>query len=308
MIKFKEIRRQVAGEYTRDGVTTPVTRTETAQVPKLPANWQVIALRTATGIVLALTLIGVAWSTYSIGALLGGGIIGYTAAIIFDLGWATALLLEYLARYDERKRRFPTALGAALLLVTMGAIFWHGLLLGSVEMAVIGALVSAFAKALWMGVMKHVNAELSSDDKQWVKHQLSAAQAKAAVAQIKRQVARTEQAAMLEHLAMEHEKNSMAEALGGTQVTAQQVEAEPEHQPLTLTAPTLADMPKSDAIRFILAQAPDAEAVEIVGALTDVGVEVTTQYVRQVVNSRIKPEIEVETDEDEGGQVVALRS
>ncbi len=295
-MKLKTITKRVAGTYTRDGVTVPVTRTEESHIPELPVDWQKVALRTAVGIVLTLTLITVVWSTHAIGRLLGGGI-GYTAAIIFDLGWAMALLMEYLARYDRRKRVFPERLGWALLVITMVAIAADSVVHGSIKdpatwaTAIIGALISLISKLLWIGVMRHVNAELSADDEAWVADQLSAAQAKAAVAQMRRQAARTEQAAMLELLAMERERSEVSQAFGLDTTTAKPIEASANgYQALALETPTLADMGKADAVRFVLGQRPELEPVEIADVLGDHGVEVDPSYVKQVVN-RSRPEM-----------------
>lgn len=269
-MKYKTVVRQVADTYTRDGKTIPITRDEEVRVPKFPRNWQLIALRGAVTTVLLLTLVTVAWSTYSIGSLLGGGFIGFAAAVIFDLGWAVALILEYLARNDRSKRAFPKRLGWGLLAVTMGAILWHGLLDGHVEMGVIGAFVSAFAKLLWLGVMKYVNADLTPEDEQWVAHEMSAARAKLAVASVRRQAARAEMIARQELLAVERE-------LGGSDPEPAG-DSTPEIAP-----PTLADMGKADAIRYVHRAMPDAETAEIARTLAVHGVEVDPGYVSQTL-------------------------
>lgn len=283
-MKFKTIKREVAGEYTRDGVTIPRTRTEFAEVPALPRDWQAIALRGAVITVLGLTLVSIAWSTYSIGELLGGGI-GYATAVMFDVGWGMALVLGYLARYDQRKREFPDRLGWVLLALTMGAIFWHGWERDSIPMAVVGASVSLFAKILWIAVMKHVNADLSDDDQAFLAHQVSAAQTKAAIAQVRRQTARIETKAMIEMLAMENEVNGVRTAFG-LDVQVAQIEAE---EAPAIEAPALADMGKREAIRFVRKQKPELEYAEIADFLAGEDVEVTTAYVKATLEPK-KPE------------------
>lgn len=292
-MRFKSMTEKIQSTYTRDGITVPVTKEQTVSVPALPVDWQLVALRAATAIVLALTLITVAWSTWSIGELLEGGV-GYAAAAIFDLGWAMALLLEFLARYDRRKRGFPKKLGWALLVVTMVAIAWHGVNRDSWAMAVIGAFVSLFAKCLWMGVMKHINAELSEDDEAWVANQLSAAQAQAAIAQMRRQTERTKQNAALELLAMEKEQMAVAEAFGLG--VADAIEPMASAKALAIEPPTLADLGKAGAVRFALSQLPDATHEEIVELLQDENVDIDLAYVRQTI-SRMKPEPEAEVIE-----------
>lgn len=201
-MRSRKFRETVEVPHTRDGITVMVEETREHLVPALPRDWDVIAVRVATGLVLALTAVSVAWSTWSIGSLLRGGI-GYAAATIFDIAWAVCLILEWLARFDATKRAFPRRLGWVLLVVTMAFIGWHGLDVGQPGMAVVGAAVSLFAKTLWLGVMKHIDRELSSADQAWVEAQVSDAHARMAVAVVRRQVARLEDRAAREMLAME---------------------------------------------------------------------------------------------------------
>jgi hypothetical protein len=201
-MKFKTRREHYTAEHTVDGITVPITRSREVTVPVLPRDWDRTALRTTTGLVLALTVVAVTWSTVSIGSVLGGGV-GYIAATVFDLAWAICLLLEWMARFSPKKRTFPRRLGWVLLALTMGAIFWNGMLSHSIAMAIVGAVVSFVAKALWLGVTKHIDRDLSDADQQWAEAQTSAAHAKEAVAQVRRQAARIEHQAAAELLAME---------------------------------------------------------------------------------------------------------
>ena len=278
-MKFKIQTKDVPGEYTREGVTVPVTRRVQTAVPALPRDWNSIAMKVAIGVSLLLTIAVIVWSTVKIGGLLHGGV-GYVAAAIFDIGWMMALLLAYLSRYNEAKRQFADKLGWGMLIATMGALFWAGLEEGSVAMGVVGAAVSLFAKVIWIGVMKHVNAELSEDDKTWLTAQVSEAQTKAAVAVVRRQAARIEQTAALDMLAMERERADVAKAFG------LDTEAAPEVQTPArpaLERPTLADMKVADAIRFVKNQCPELEAAEVVRILEDEGIEATPDYVAQVL-------------------------
>jgi hypothetical protein len=178
----------------------------------------------------------------------------------------------------------------------MGALFWAGIEDDSVAMGVVGAAVSLFAKAIWFGVMKHVNAELSTEDQAWVTAMVSEAQSKAAVAQIRRQTERIEQNATLELLAMEKERYDMRVAFGlDTQTEALEVAPTPE--PIALEAPTLADMAKSDAIRFVIGQKPELEPTAVATLLGDHGVDVKPEYVNQVLARMATREIEPQTEE-----------
>jgi hypothetical protein len=92
----------------------------------------------------------------------------------------------------------------------MGAIAWHGVLVGSIPLAVVGALVSLFAKILWLGIMKHIDRDLSQRDQAWVEAETSSANAKLALAGVRRQVARAEARAALELLAAEETRRGFS--------------------------------------------------------------------------------------------------
>jgi hypothetical protein len=363
-VRFKIVREEYVGEHTREGITVPVTKTREVRMPVLPRNWDSVALRVVVGLVGVLTLASIVWSTWSIGSLLHGGP-GYLAAGVFDLAWAVSLALEYLGRFDAEKRKFSTRLGWVLLLATMGLIFWHGMTLHSVGMAVGGAAVSAFAKILWLGVMKHVHRELSPEDSQWVAAQISAANAKMAVADARRRASHIEQRAALELLAMERETHSMRAAMG---LPAQDTDAEPlpvadapeavatapqapalpagitpealaaalalvqgaqagpgasapehpaghpEHQayddaeaeeiPAALEPPTLATLPKADAIRIVLQRRPELAPSQVAELLAGYGVNTSADYVRQVRNR--DAEAAREDQDQDGAAVVQL--
>lgn len=202
LVKFRTETRVRQVPHTIDGVTHDVPETYTVAVPVLPRDWDQLALRAAASLVLALTLVSVIWSTYSIGVLLGRGV-GFAAAVVFDLAWLVNILLEWLSRFDPAKRGFSKRLGWALLAATMGAILWHGLALGSPALGVVGASVSLFAKTLWFGVMRFIDRDLSEADAGWVRQEMSRANAALAIADVRRQVARAEDQAAAEILAAE---------------------------------------------------------------------------------------------------------
>lgn len=284
-MKFKITKTSIPGEYNDDGSTaTKITKT-----PVFPRDWHTIALRTTIGIVLGLTVGTVAWSTYAIGDLLNGGLIGYIVAIIFDLAWITCLLLEYLARYDEARRTFPERLGWALLAVTMGALFWHGVDGEDSSLAggVVGAAVSLFAKLLWLAVMKHTQVTLTDRDRDELARTRSEVEARLIITRERRRLAAVEQVAELERLAMERERLEALEMYGIAQDTT----------PAELPAPSLADMPKSDAIWRVHQEMPELTPAEIAGYLAEQGVKVEPRYVSQAIKRKggRKAEAEVET-------------
>ncbi|MGW8502799.1 hypothetical protein [Streptomyces sp. CLCI03] len=208
-MKFLTETRTRLVDRTIDGTTHQVSEPYTVRMPKLPKDRDAMALVGVSGLVLALTLVAIVWSTYSIGQLLGGGV-GYAAGMVFDAAWLAVLLLEWLARFDPAKREFPRKVGWALALVAAGAIFLEGMLAGGWQMAAVGAAVSIVAKVLWWAVFKHIDKDLSPADSQWVAAEMSKANAKLAIAGVRRQAAKAEVAARLELLAAERYLSEIA--------------------------------------------------------------------------------------------------
>ncbi|MER6252337.1 hypothetical protein ABT224_13355 [Streptomyces sp. NPDC001584] len=194
---------------TIDGVTHEVPEPYSVRIPKVPVDKDRLALIGVSALVLTLTLVAIVWSTYSIGQLLGGGP-GYAAGTVFDVAWLSVLLLEWLARFDPAKRAFPRKVGWALALVAAGAIFLEGQMAGGWQMALVGAAVSIVAKVLWWAVFKHIDKDLAPADAAWVAAEMSKANAKLAIAGVRRQAAKAEVAARLELLAAERDLGELA--------------------------------------------------------------------------------------------------
>ncbi|MGW8506307.1 hypothetical protein [Streptomyces sp. CLCI03] len=288
-MKFiKEIRHQLV-DRTIDGTTNQVSEPYTVRMPKLPKDKDQMALVGVSGLVLALTLVAIVWSTHSIGNLLGGGV-GYAAGMVFDAAWLAVLLLEWLARFDPAKRDFPRKVGWALALVAAAAIFLEGMLAGGWQMAAVGAAVSIVAKVLWWAVFKHIDKDLSPADSQWVAAEMSKANAKLAIAGVRRQAAKAEVAARLELLAAERDLNELAGLDyfpgAGKVITAEQVR-EHDHgsglpEPVLNRANTVreqveqgpnishlarvelkAGASREEAVEAILARVPDAKQASV---------------------------------------------
>lgn len=230
-MKFRTETRRRPVEHTVDGITHTINKPHQVRVPVLPADWDSRAIKAASTLVLTLTTIAIVWSTVSIGALLHGGV-GYAAAALFDISWVTVLLLEWMARFDPNKRKFARNMGFVLVAVTAAAIAWHGALLGSVALAVVGAAVSVIAKLLWMAIFRHVEKPLSAEDRQWVDAEISKANAKLAVAGVRRRVAVAEVQARAEILAAE----KLLSELDDDANTAEQI-VTPEPEPVPLASP-----------------------------------------------------------------------
>lgn len=257
-MKFtNQIRHQLV-DRTIDGTTNQVSQPYSVRTPKLPMDKDRAALIGVSGLVLALTLVAIVWSTHSIGTLLGGGV-GYAAGVVFDAAWLAVLLLEWMARFDPAKREFPRRVGWGLALVASAAIFLEGMLAGGWQMAAVGAAVSVVAKILWWAVFKHIDKDLSPADSQWVAAEMSKANAKLAIAGVRRQAAKAEVHARLELLAAERDLNELAglDHFRGSEdaITAEQVR---EHdEPLDVIQTLEPALNRANTVREPVEQAPN---------------------------------------------------
>ncbi|MFJ7590098.1 hypothetical protein ACIQZO_22475 [Streptomyces sp. NPDC097617] len=256
-MKFLEEVRTRMVDRTIDGTTHLVPEPYTVRTPKLPRDKDAVALVGVSGLVLALTLVAIVWSTVSIGQLLGGGV-GYAAGAVFDIAWLAVLVLEYLARFDPDKRQFPRKVGWLLVLVAAAAIFLHGWQAGSWPMAAVGAAVSVVSKCLWLAVFKHIEKELNPGDAAWVAAEMSKAGAKLAIAGARRQAAKAEVAARLELLAAERDLNEIAgldHLPAAAKITAEQVREHGETVDIMHGSP--APLNRANTVREPVEQTPN---------------------------------------------------
>lgn len=249
-MKIRQETRRRMVPHTIDGRTHEVPETYTVDAPALPKDWDAIAIRVAVGLVLALTGIAVVWSTRSIGMLLGGGV-GLAVGALFDLSWLVNLILEWLSRFDEKRRQFPRAMGWGLLVVTVGAIFWEGWEAGSIPLAVVGASVSLVAKILWMGIMLHINRDVSGADAAWVEAETSRANAQLAVAGVRKMTAVSDARAAMELLAAERIR-AQVEALRPTAAIAE-ADTTPVLEAAAIDVPTRSGQTLADAVAGTMA-------------------------------------------------------
>lgn len=163
----------------------------TRDVSRPPRDVDALVLRGRTVAALVVTLLSLAWSAWSIGAVLGGSLFGYGAAVTYDTFWLGFLASEWNNRREPEKRKLAKRTGWAMLALAMAGIAWHGVFeLHSIGAAILGATVSLGAKLLWQDVLRSVNIEMSERDVAWVRATRSAAHAELMVAQTLRQVAR----------------------------------------------------------------------------------------------------------------------
>ncbi len=191
-MRTRTITRKVPGTHTRGGITVPVIREEQVTVPVPPRDWDAIILRVVVGIVIALTGASVVWSTASIARLLDGGLPGYAAAAVFDISWIATLGIAFLVRHQPDRRSTVDRIGWAFTAAAVTAIGIEGWRTGGVAVAAIGAAVSLIAKVLLWTLDRATRTRLSSDDEQWLDHQLSAAGAQIALAAVRRRLARVQ--------------------------------------------------------------------------------------------------------------------
>lgn len=202
-MKYKIEIQKYTDDHTVDGITSPVTRTRQVAIPVLPRDWDALAARGVVVLILAVTAVSITWSTVSIAHLLSGDWTAYLAGGVFDLAWVTTLGMAYVVRFRPDRRKVVDRVGWALLAVTVTAIGLEGWRTGGLAVACIGASVSVAAKTLWWTFGRSTRPELSPADAQWVAAQISTASAQLAVASVRRQVARAQDRAAAELLAMQ---------------------------------------------------------------------------------------------------------
>lgn len=189
-MRTRIITRQVPGTHTINGITEPVMREERVTVPAPPRDWDAIALRAVTGVVVILTLISVIWSTVSIAHLLGGGWAATLAAVVFDAAWITNLGMAYLVRHDPDRRAAVDRSGWVLVTVTVTAIGVEGWQTGGTAPACAGSAVSLIAKGLWRELDRATRTALADDDRQWLAARRSRLAAQRALLAVEGQLAR----------------------------------------------------------------------------------------------------------------------
>ncbi|MFB7496049.1 hypothetical protein ACFC09_15380 [Streptomyces sp. NPDC056161] len=141
---------------TLDGETTYREVERTVRVPAPPRDWDLVLVRGLITGALLVTGLSAYWSTDSIGGLLsrsGSEVAAYSVAVIFESTWLSCQAREWLDRRDPERAKIPRRFGYAALAVTMAAIIAHGAVEHEVTSGIVGAVVSALAKAMWINVL-----------------------------------------------------------------------------------------------------------------------------------------------------------
>ncbi|MEU8886715.1 protein transporter Sec31 [Streptomyces sp. NPDC048442] len=183
--------RQIA--HTVNGKTHIIDEDYNVAIPAPPRDWDHIVLHAVTAGAALLVTASVVWSTASIGDLLTLVVIAvaaYSAAVVFDLLWIMCMALEWLARYDPQRARFPRRAGHFALAVAMAAVAAHGWIVGQPIIGIVGAAVSGVAKLGWTVVMRHHAKHLDPRTQKWVEMEQAEAGGELALIPVRRQLAR----------------------------------------------------------------------------------------------------------------------
>jgi hypothetical protein len=196
-IRWRTKKRTRHVPHTPDGVNTEmVEQTYYVRVPVPPRDWDLILHRTLTGLALVMVTVSVVWSTASIGGLLAvavPAVIAYAAAITFDAAWIGCMIAEWLARYDPERAQFPRRAGNIALVAAMTAVGAHGYLIGGdagIAAGVIGAVISALAKGLWIITIRATSHPLDPLTQQWLARRKARIQAQLALTGAERRLLR----------------------------------------------------------------------------------------------------------------------
>lgn len=182
--------------HTVGADTRDIQVSENVEVPIVPLDWDRIVLAGVSAVAVFAIVVGVAWSTASIGALLSLAVppvIAYGAASIFDAAWITCLAVEWLSRYNTAKAILPRGIGYGALGAAMLAVGVHGYVTGSLAVGIIGALISGIAKVIWTVVLHHNAKPLDARTQQWVNQYSAEAGAQLAMVTVNRQLARAKE-------------------------------------------------------------------------------------------------------------------
>lgn len=298
--------------HTVDGHTTLVDEDYTVEVPALPADWDHIVDTGARAATLVAFIISIIWTATSIGDLLTMTVptlVAYGAAVLFDVGWIYCSAMEWLARHHPHRARLPRRASYAFLTIAMGAVATHGIITASIAVGVIGAVISAIAKGMWVIYMRQQAAPLDNLTQQVINKRDSDARARRALAQITRSdhrvseelaayaavqiAARTPSHTIVsgvdpthshEVSAHPHEMSHGMSHDGEAQVTA--MGAPLPHHPHTIPTalPAGPGMSKAEAVRTAASQLhPTSGPAEIARFLTAQGIDVKASYVSNVL-------------------------
>lgn len=189
----------------RGGRTHLVPKEFTVTVPRVPRDWDAVALRAVSGAAALAVAGAVTWSTVAIGSLLSETApawSAYMASGMFDLAWIICMVLEWLSRYDRGRAALPIACGWVFLGLSVGLITFHGHHAGNWIVGACGGAVSLLAKGMWTVVMRHSAVAMDPDSQAWLEAERASVNSSLAVTAARRQLNRTEARTAAEALAL----------------------------------------------------------------------------------------------------------
>ncbi|MGW1814090.1 protein transporter Sec31 [Streptomyces sp. NPDC002125] len=204
-MKTRTVQRTQLVPHTINGKTQMVLDRYDVEVPVPPRDWDRTVL---TAVTAAAGFIGVAcivWSTASIGDLLARATVApaaYAAAGVFDLVWLSCMALEWLARYDAERAKFPRRAGYVALAIAMVAVGAHGWIADQAAIGFVGAAVSGLAKGMWTLVLRHHAKPLDRKTQQWVDAERAEVGGRLAMVAVRRELNRAENAVAAEQAAI----------------------------------------------------------------------------------------------------------
>jgi hypothetical protein len=139
--------------------------------PKPPLTLDRVLLGAITAVCTLLLVAVAVWATVNIGELLATMVPGwaaYGAASAFNLAWVICLGLEWIDRHSPDQANAPMIAGWVFLVAEMIAVGVHGHDEGSVEIGIVGAVVSAIVKTVWTLLLKRFATPLDPMTQQWV--------------------------------------------------------------------------------------------------------------------------------------------
>lgn len=254
--------------------------------PRPPRDTRALVKALMFRLAVGFTVLAMGLSVAAIGALFSTFVppyVAYSVAAVFDGLWIYALLGEWMSQTHPKARLACQLAGVFFMLVSMAAIILAAIQLHMVAAGIIASLVPLGVKAAWwlrlettthrLPVAYQIRLERERDK---VHTALAMEIESRELAQVRRQTARIERQAVTELLAMEAE-SGIAEHLLVTREAPQGVPTGP--------SPTV-----RSAVRAAVATTPDASVQDIVEQLARVGVDVTEDTVRTVLEADDAPD------------------
>lgn len=136
----------------------------TDTVPVMPFSLDSLLRRFLLCVAVLATIAAVIWGTVAIGSMLTLLVPPWTAYLvagIFDIGWVSCLIAEWLMRYNDSKAKLPRKAGYAMLVVSMTAISLHGHIVDELLVGLVGAFASAASKGIWVMAMHVTRIKLA---------------------------------------------------------------------------------------------------------------------------------------------------